>query len=227
MSKPKVTKELAALAWQRAYAEGDESGVDMSLRVARQVALLLVGNMEGYELISCAALDKLRSMSITNTKAQGPVTTGLPDGWGSWAKGDTVRYIGSGEHGEMCHERMTVGSDYLIHEHPDSEQSMSVLDDDGDEISVLVGEFELIRRAVAKQVVMPERDLIASLVREIERNTCTHEETHRGGVIWEICDSCGAQWSDDRNPKPEFQWPDCVEAARTLLAHLNAAPEQS
>lgn len=36
-----VTKELAALAWQRAYAEGDESGVDMSLRVARQVVLLL------------------------------------------------------------------------------------------------------------------------------------------------------------------------------------------
>jgi len=35
-----VTKELAALAWQRAHAEG-ESGADMSLRVARQVALLL------------------------------------------------------------------------------------------------------------------------------------------------------------------------------------------
>jgi len=38
---PEVTKELAALAWQRAYAEGDESGVDMSLRVARQVVSLL------------------------------------------------------------------------------------------------------------------------------------------------------------------------------------------
>lgn len=78
----------------------------------------------------------------------------------------------------------------------------------------------------AKQVVMPERELIAGLVREIERNTCTHEETHRGGVIWEICDSCGAKWSDDRNPKPEFKWPECVENARTLLARLNAADQE-
>lgn len=26
---------------------------------------------------------------------------------------------------------------------------------------------------------------------------CLHESRHRGGVIWEICDDCGAKWTDD------------------------------
>jgi hypothetical protein len=59
--------------------------------------------------------------------------------------------------------------------------------------------------------------LVRDLVCEIERNTCTHEETHRGGVLWEICDLCGAKWADDRGGRPEFQWPDCVERAREWL----------
>ncbi len=35
-----------------------------------------------------------------------------------------------------------------------------------------------------------------------ERNTCTPEETYRGGAIWEICSSCGAKWADDEGGKP-------------------------
>ncbi len=34
-------------------------------------------------------------------------------------------------------------------------------------------------------------------------NTCTHEETHRGGTIWEICGNCGMKWADDEGGKPE------------------------
>jgi len=34
------------------------------------------------------------------------------------------------------------------------------------------------------------------------RNHCTHEETYRGGAIWEICSSCGAKWADDEGGKP-------------------------
>lgn len=64
--------------------------------------------------------------------------------WKNWAQGDTVRYMGSGEHGEDCHLCMTIGSDYLIHESPDEFETMIVLDDEGDEWSVLVGEFEHI-----------------------------------------------------------------------------------
>ena len=59
--------------------------------------------------------------------------------------------------------------------------------------------------------------LVRDLVCEIERNTCMHEETHRGGVLWEICDLCGAKWADDRGGRPEFQWPDCVERAHEWL----------
>ena len=29
------------------------------------------------------------------------------------------------------------------------------------------------------------------------RGVCRHEERHRGGVIWTICDGCGAKWADD------------------------------
>lgn len=38
---PEVTPALATLAWERAFAEGDDSGVDFSLRVARHVRALL------------------------------------------------------------------------------------------------------------------------------------------------------------------------------------------
>ncbi len=65
--------------------------------------------------------------------------------WRVWAVGDTVRYLGSGgDEDRWCHARMTIDGDYLIHEAPDEHESMLVLDDDGDEISVLVGEFEFV-----------------------------------------------------------------------------------
>lgn len=46
--------------------------------------------------------------------------------------------------------------------------------------------------------------LMKEALKEIERNTCSHEETHRGGAIWEICDICGCKWADDEGGKPEF-----------------------
>ena len=67
------------------------------------------------------------------------------DDWKSWAVGNTVRYQGSGQDGEDCYCRMRKGSDYLIHEAPDDHESMVVLDDDGDELCVLVGEFKWIK----------------------------------------------------------------------------------
>lgn len=69
-------------------------------------------------------------------------------------------------------------------------------------------------------------DLLRGLVSEVERKTCCHEETHRGGAIWEICDSCGAKWADDEGGKPEFAWPESVEKARAFLA-THPAVEQA
>lgn len=61
------------------------------------------------------------------------------------------------------------------------------------------------------------RELLQELVAHIEDSTCTHDSTHRGGAIWEICDDCGDKWADDRGGKPAFKWPGCVEMARALL----------
>ena len=93
-------------------------------------------------------------------------------------------------------------------------------------------EYEPTWRAIEARVtgaqeqpapIFPESvmEVIASLVYEVERNICPHDETHRGGQ-WEICDMCGAKWADDRGGKPEFKWPEVVEKARAMLA---AAPE--
>lgn len=58
--------------------------------------------------------------------------------------------------------------------------------------------------------------LEALLLRD-ERNTCRHEQTHRGGAIWEICDDCGAQWADDRGGKPQWEEPPEWVAARLAI----------
>lgn len=88
--------------------------------------------------------------------------------WRDWSVGDTVRYIGSGDESElMCHARMTIGSDYLVHEAPDEHESMLVLDDDGDEIAVLVGEFEFIRLG-EHQASSDDEQTVSSSAYEVE-----------------------------------------------------------
>lgn len=61
-------------------------------------------------------------------------------------------------------------------------------------------------------------DALEKAVAHIERNTCQHEDTYRGGAIWEICRECGAKWADDKGGKPEFKWPDSVLQASALIA---------
>ena len=77
-------------------------------------------------------------------------------------------------------------------------------------------ETNRIVAALSAHVSVP-RELVEDLVGHIEDITCTHDNTHRGGAIWEICDDCGDKWADDRGGKPAFKWPECVEKARALL----------
>ena len=58
---------------------------------------------------------------------------------------------------------------------------------------------------------------------EWARNTCTHEETHRGGVLWTICDHCGAKWADDRGGFQPWQEPERITTAYSVLARVRAA----
>ena len=67
-----------------------------------------------------------------------------------------------------------------------------------------------------------DRELLERVLREYERQVCTHEETYRGGSIWEICTMCNAKWADDEGGKPEFKWPKHIDDLRAILA----APRQ-
>jgi hypothetical protein len=61
------------------------------------------------------------------------------------------------------------------------------------------------------------RNSLRWAIREIERSTCTHEETHRGGAIWTICDHCDSKWADDEGGfVPYVEPPELIEARAAL-----------
>lgn len=64
-------------------------------------------------------------------------------------------------------------------------------------------------------------EIIRDLLRFMEKEVCTHEETHRGGLIWEICDHCDSKWADDEGGKPVFKYPKGYEEAHDYLDALN------
>jgi hypothetical protein len=70
--------------------------------------------------------------------------------------------------------------------------------------------------------LVKERDELVASLREItdfaSRQVCQHEETHRGGSIWEICDSCGEKWADDKGGKPVWRDPIEIENAINVLS---------
>lgn len=62
-------------------------------------------------------------------------------------------------------------------------------------------------------------DTFGELLAYAERKTCLHEETHRGGTLWTICDSCGMKWADDKGGLSPLahEWPEAIAKAQTLL----------
>lgn len=48
-------------------------------------------------------------------------------------------------------------------------------------------------------------------------NACRHENTHRGGAIWTICDDCGVKWADDRGGFVPYVDAIAVADARKLV----------
>jgi hypothetical protein len=62
------------------------------------------------------------------------------------------------------------------------------------------------------------RKALAGLLHHVDRNTCTHEETHRGGFIWTICGGCGMKWADDRGGFVPHQDDPSVAQARKILS---------
>ncbi len=71
-----------------------------------------------------------------------------------------------------------------------------------------------------------ENKIFDALIRYAEKRTCLHEDTYRGGAIWEICSDCGMKWADDEGGKPKNtgSYPKEIEDARTLLHSQREQP---
>jgi hypothetical protein len=61
---------------------------------------------------------------------------------------------------------------------------------------------------------------LAALLDRWDRETCVHEETHRGGFIWTICNQCGRKWADDEGGFVPYSDPPEVAQARFLCEGL-------
>lgn len=49
-------------------------------------------------------------------------------------------------------------------------------------------------------------------------NECEHDETHRGGSIWTICDGCDQKWADDEGGFQPYREPEPIARAKAFLA---------
>lgn len=64
------------------------------------------------------------------------------------------------------------------------------------------------------------RVALVDLLHLDQKNTCAHEDTHRGGSIWTICDACGTKWADDEGGKPEWTPPAEWTKAEAVISKL-------
>lgn len=69
------------------------------------------------------------------------------------------------------------------------------------------------------------REALVDLLARDMQNTCQHENTYRGGAIWEICSDCDAKWADDEGGKPEWADPPEWVSARAALSTSPLANE--
>jgi hypothetical protein len=85
--------------------------------------------------------------------------------------------------------------------------------------------------ALARPAPKPAGDVLKALrdlLDHVDRETCPHEDTHRGGLIWTVCDACGRKWADDEGGFVPYSDPPAVARARLICeaspAPANAAP---
>lgn len=79
---------------------------------------------------------------------------------------------------------------------------------------------EKLKQSIDADLLNALRDLTKYVV----RNCCLHEETHRGGILWEICDRCGAMWADDEGgiPPEAKEYSKEIKIALCLLEKFEA-----
>lgn len=76
---------------------------------------------------------------------------------------------------------------------------------------------QAVRDALAVSNGVELRPILVDLLAYVDLNTCTHENRHKAGTLWTICDDCGRKWAADRNPYKRHQDAPAVAAARAAL----------
>lgn len=71
--------------------------------------------------------------------------------------------------------------------------------------------------AALKEQVEKLATTLEQLLRRSEIEKCQHEETHRGGAIWTICDRCGRKWADDEGGFQPYEEPVDFANARAAI----------
>lgn len=87
-----------------------------------------------------------------------------------------------------------------------------------DAVMEAADEIDCLRDEIARL-----REALGALLGYAESNRCAHDDTYRGGAIWEICNDCGAKWADDRGGKPKFREPKEFGQARAALAPVEVS----
>lgn len=98
-----------------------------------------------------------------------------------------------------------------------------------DELSSLLEAITaLTKERPVAEVEAPKglEDVLTKLLCHAEQNECAHEVTHRGGVLWTICDGCGKQWADDEGGMPVYVEPAAITAAHKALDALATARKE-
>lgn len=76
----------------------------------------------------------------------------------------------------------------------------------------------------ASHTLGPVADALRALLDHVDRNTCEHEDTTRGGTNWTICQRCGKKWADDEGGFVAHSDAKPVARAREILNALKCEP---
>lgn len=148
------------------------------------------------------------------------------DGNGIPPDGAHVRYAADFHDGTRGGTAVVLGSGY---EHTDmGESSVSIEDiSTGDRFIVDAEDCKPALAAhPANGAQAGDAALLGALTNvldEYDRNTCTHENTKRGGAIWTICEDCGQKWADDRGGFKPYKDSAKIARARAILAAAKKA----
>lgn len=79
---------------------------------------------------------------------------------------------------------------------------------------------------MTKEILQQALKSLIEIVRYAQHLNCTHDNTYRGGAIWEVCKDCGSQWADDCGGKPPYKVPPAIAAAKATIVAIKAAIAQ-